>query len=78
MDGKDNGAEPKRRRLKKLNEKSSRYDTDEESEEDYEVWGSDNIDIERPLRKKNGEQKRLTKCRQGRLFMGEGVGRQKR
>ena len=52
----DNGTEPKKRRLKKLDGKSSRCDTDEEDEEDNEVGGGDNIDIERPLKKKNGEK----------------------
>ena len=52
----DNGTEPKKRRLKKLDGKSSRCDTDEEDKEDNEVEGGDNIDIERPLKKKNGEK----------------------
>ena len=43
MDGEDNGGEPKMMRLKKLNKKSSRCGTDEESEED-----------ERLLKKKHG------------------------
>ena len=70
MDDKDNGAKPKMRRLKKLIDKSNRCDIDKDDEEDHEVWGSDNINIERPLRKKNGK-KGLTKCPQGRLFMGK-------
>ena len=39
----DNGTEPKKRRLKKLDGKSSRCDTDEEDEEDNEVGGGDNL-----------------------------------
>ena len=39
----DNGTEPKKRRLKKLDDKISRCGTDEESKEDNEVGEGNNI-----------------------------------
>ena len=56
IDDNDNGTEPKKRRLKKLDDKSSRCDTDEEDEEDNEVEVGDNINIQRQLKKKNGKK----------------------
>ena len=56
MDGEDNGDELKMMRLKKLNKKSSRCGTYEEDEEDNEVGGGNNINIERQLKKKHAKK----------------------